>query len=93
LKKNIIIIEIIASVLPSNSFELAITDAKHFFHEEIPSIKFWIFTKNQAKDMLHKKVLYIRRRQNSRKISNIEKIYSIIGYLKLLQYQYQMHLI
>ena len=31
--------EIIANVLPSNSFELAVTDAKTFFHEEIPSMK------------------------------------------------------
>src|SRR5918996_2058092 len=48
--------ETIANVLPSNSFELAITDAKTFFHEEIPSMKLWTFTKNQAKDLLHKKV-------------------------------------
>ena len=44
--------ETIANVLPSNSFELAITDAKTFFHEEIPSMKLWTFTKNQAKDLL-----------------------------------------
>jgi hypothetical protein len=43
--------ETIGNVLPSNSFELAITDAKTFFHEEIPSMKLWTFTKNQAKDL------------------------------------------
>jgi pimeloyl-ACP methyl ester carboxylesterase len=59
--------ETIANVLPSNSFELAITDAKTFFHEEIPSMKLWTFTKNQAKDLLHKKVLHIRGLQKTRK--------------------------
>ncbi|HET9805269.1 MAG TPA: alpha/beta hydrolase [Nitrososphaeraceae archaeon] len=61
--------EIIANVLPPNSFELAVTDAKTFFHEEIPSMKAWIFTKNQAKDLLHKKILHIRGIQKARKIS------------------------
>jgi pimeloyl-ACP methyl ester carboxylesterase len=61
--------EIIANVLPSHSFELAIVDAKTFFHEEIPSMKLWTFTKNQAKDLLHKKVLHVRGRQQARKIS------------------------
>jgi pimeloyl-ACP methyl ester carboxylesterase len=61
--------ETIANVLPSNSFELAITDAKTFFHEEIPSMKLWTFTKNQAKDLLHKKVLHIRGLQKMRKTS------------------------
>jgi len=41
--------EIITNVLPSNSFELAVTDAKICFHEEIPSMKSWTFTKNQAR--------------------------------------------
>ncbi len=47
--------ETIANVLPLNSFDLAITDAKTFFHEEIPSMKLWTFTKNQAKDLRDKK--------------------------------------
>ena len=45
-------------------------------------MKAWIFTKNQAKDLLDEKVLHIRGMQKARKISR-EKIYSIIGYLKL----------
>ena len=45
--------EIIANVLPSNSFELALVDAKTFFHEEIASMKSWTFTKIQAKDLVH----------------------------------------
>ena len=61
--------DIIANVLPSYSFELAVVDAKTFFHEEIPSMKLWTFTKNQAKDLLHKKVLHVRGRQQARKIS------------------------
>jgi pimeloyl-ACP methyl ester carboxylesterase len=61
--------DIIANVLPSNSFELAVVDAKTFFHEEIPSMKSWTFTKNQAKDLLDKKVLHIRGSQQARKIS------------------------
>lgn len=61
--------EIIANVLPSNSFELAVVDAKTFFHEEILSMKAWIFTKNQANDLLDKKVLHIRGMQKARKIS------------------------
>jgi pimeloyl-ACP methyl ester carboxylesterase len=61
--------EIISNLLPSNSFELAITDAKTFFYEEIPFMKSWTFTKNQAKDLLHKKVLHIRGMQKLRKIS------------------------
>ncbi len=61
--------EIISNVLPSNSFELAITDANTFFHEEIPFMKAWRFTKNQAKDLLQKKVLHIRGMQVARKIS------------------------
>jgi hypothetical protein len=61
--------DIIANVLPSNSFELAVVDAKTFFHEEIPSMKSWIFTKNQTKDLLQKKVLHIRGSQQARKIS------------------------
>jgi hypothetical protein len=32
-------------------------------------MKSWTFTKNQAKDLLHKKVLHIRGMQQSRKIS------------------------
>jgi pimeloyl-ACP methyl ester carboxylesterase len=61
--------EIISNLLPSNSFELAITDAKTFFYDEIPFMKSWIFTKNQAKDLLDKKVLCIRGDVKSRKIS------------------------
>jgi pimeloyl-ACP methyl ester carboxylesterase len=61
--------EIISNVLPSNSVELAVTDAKTFFHAEIPFMKTWIFTKNQAKHLVHKKVLHIKGIQNSRKIS------------------------
>ena len=61
--------ETIASVLPSNSFELAITDAKTFFHEEIPSMKSWTFTKIQTKDLAHTPVLHIRGIQKTRKIS------------------------
>jgi pimeloyl-ACP methyl ester carboxylesterase len=61
--------ETIANVLPSNSFEISNYRCKNIFHEEIPSMKSWIFTKNQAKDSLHKKVLHIRGMQNSRKIS------------------------
>jgi pimeloyl-ACP methyl ester carboxylesterase len=47
--------ETIANVLPSNSFELAITDAKTFFHEEIPSMKLWTFTKTKPKTCYIKK--------------------------------------
>jgi hypothetical protein len=61
--------DIIANVLPSNSFELAVVDAKTFFHEEIPSMKSWKFTKDQTKDLLQKKVLHIRGSQQARKIS------------------------
>ena len=42
--------DIITNFLTSNSFELAVIDAKTFFHEEIPSMKSWKFTKKQAKD-------------------------------------------
>ena len=61
--------EIISNLLPSNSFELAIKDANTFFYEEIPFMKSWIFTKNQAKDLLNKKVLHIRGDAKSRKIT------------------------
>jgi pimeloyl-ACP methyl ester carboxylesterase len=60
--------DIIANVLPSNSFELAVVDAKTFFYEEIPSMKLWTFTKNQAKGLLYKNVLHIRGMQKTRKI-------------------------
>lgn len=61
--------EIIANVLPSNSFELAVLDAQTFFHEEIPSMKSWTFTKTQTKDLVHTPVLHIRGIQKTRKIS------------------------
>lgn len=61
--------EIIANGLPSNSFELAVTDAKTFFHEEIPSMRSWIFTKTQTKDLINTPVLHIRGIQKARKIS------------------------
>ena len=61
--------EIIANVLPSNSFELAVADAKTFFHEEIPSMRSWTFTKTQTKDLINTPVLHIRGIQKSRKIS------------------------
>ena len=61
--------EIIANVLPSNSFELAVVDAKTFFHEEMPSMKTWTFTKIQTKDLVHIPVLHIRGIQKTRKIS------------------------
>ena len=61
--------EIIANVLPSNSFELAVADAKTFFHEEIPSMRSWTFTKTQTKDLINTPVLHIRGIQKARKIS------------------------
>lgn len=61
--------DIIANVLPLNSFELAVVDAQTFFHEEIPSMKSWTFTKTQTKDLVHIPVLHIRGIQKSRKIS------------------------
>ncbi len=61
--------EIISNLLPSNSFELAMKDANTFFYEEIPFMKSWIFTKNQAKDLLDKKVLHLRGDVKSRKIT------------------------
>ena len=61
--------EIIANVLPSNSFELAIADAKTFFHEVIPSMRSWTFTKIQTKDLVNTPVLHIRGIQKARKIS------------------------
>lgn len=50
-------------------FELAITDAKTFFYQEIPFMKSWVFTKNQVKDLQDKKVLHIKGDTKSRKIS------------------------
>jgi pimeloyl-ACP methyl ester carboxylesterase len=61
--------EIIANVLPSNSFELAVADANTFFHEEIPSMRSWTFTKTQTKDLINTPVLHIRGIQKARKIS------------------------
>ena len=61
--------EIIANVLPPNSFELAVIDANTFFHEEIPSMKSWIFTKKQARDLVNVPVLHIRGMQKNRTIS------------------------
>ncbi len=60
--------EIIANVLPSNSFELAVEDAKTF-HEEIPSMRSWTFTKTQTKDLINTPVFPIRGIQKTRKIS------------------------
>src|SRR5687767_2075706 len=67
--------EIIANVLPSNSFELAVVDAKTFFHEEMPSMKKWTFTKIQTKELFHTPVLHIRGIQKTRKISKKGKNY------------------
>ncbi len=61
--------EIIANVLPSNSFELAVADSKTFFHEEIPAMKSWRFTKTQTKDLVHVPILHIRGIQKTRQIS------------------------
>ena len=61
--------EIIANVLPSNSFELAVADAKTFFREEIPAMRSWRFTKTQTKDLVDVPILHIRGIQNTRKIS------------------------
>jgi pimeloyl-ACP methyl ester carboxylesterase len=61
--------ELIANILPPNSFELAVVDAKTFFHEEITSMKSWTFTKTEAKDLVHVPVLHIRGIQKTRKIS------------------------
>ena len=61
--------ELIANILPPNSFELAVVDAQTFFHEEITSMKSWTFTKTQAKDLGHVPVLHIRGMQKFRKIS------------------------
>ncbi len=55
--------------MPSNSFELAVADAKTFFHEEIPSMRSWRFTKTQTKDLVHVPILHIRGIQKTRKIS------------------------
>jgi hypothetical protein len=60
--------DIIANVLPLNSFELAVVEARTFFHE-IPSLKLWRFTKTQTKDLVHIQVLHIIGIQKSRKIS------------------------
>ena len=73
--------DIITNVLPSNSFELAVIDAKTFFHKEIPSMKSWTFTKTQTRDLVNTPILHIRGMQKMRKISE-EKNYSITGYLK-----------
>jgi pimeloyl-ACP methyl ester carboxylesterase len=61
--------EIIANVLPSNSFELAVVDAKTFFHEEIPAMKSWRFTQTQTKDLVDVPILHILGIQKTRKIS------------------------
>ena len=61
--------QIIANVLPANSFELAVVDAGTYFHEEIPFMKSWVFTKNETKNLVDKKVLHIRGMQKARKIS------------------------
>jgi len=61
--------DIITNVLPSNSFELAVIDAKTFFHEKIPSMKSWTFTKTQTRDLVHTPVLHIRGVQKMRKTS------------------------
>ena len=61
--------EIIANVLPSNSFELAVVDAKTFFHEEIPAMKSWRFTKTQTKDLVDVPILHILGIPKTRKIS------------------------
>jgi hypothetical protein len=53
--------DLIANILPPNSFELAVVDAQTSFHEEITSMKSWTFTKTQAKDLVHVPVLHIRR--------------------------------
>jgi hypothetical protein len=70
--------DILANILPLNSFELAVVDAQTFFHEEIPSMKSWRFTKTQTKDLVHIPVLHIRGIQKSRKIVKREKNYSIL---------------
>jgi pimeloyl-ACP methyl ester carboxylesterase len=59
--------ELIANVLPPNSFELAVVDAQTFFHEEITAMKSWTFTKTQAKDLVHFPVLHIRVMQRPEK--------------------------
>ena len=61
--------DIITNVLPSNSFELAVIDAKTFFHEKIPSMKSWTFTKTQTRDLVNTPVLHIRGMQKMRKTS------------------------
>jgi hypothetical protein len=60
--------ETISKVLPSDAFELAVKDAKTFFHEEIPFMKTWTFTNNHAKKLLNKNILHIRGQKKSRKI-------------------------
>ncbi len=60
---------IITHVLPSNSFELAVIDAKTFFHKEIPSMKSWTFTKTHTRDLVNTPVLHIRGMQKMRKTS------------------------
>jgi hypothetical protein len=71
--------EIIANVLPSNSFELAVVDAQTFFDEEIPSMKSWTFTKTQTKDLVHTPVLHIRGIQKTRKISEERRITQLLA--------------
>ena len=66
--------ETISRVLPSDAFELAVKDAKTFFHEEIPFMKTWTFTNNHAKKLLNKNILHIRGQKKSRKISKERKI-------------------
>ncbi len=59
--------EIIANILPSNLFELAVADAKTFFHGEIPSMRSWTFTKIQTKDLVNTPVLHIKRNTKDQK--------------------------
>jgi pimeloyl-ACP methyl ester carboxylesterase len=61
--------DIITNVLPSNPFELAVIDAKTFFHKEVPSMKSWTFTKTQTRDLVNTPVLHIRGMQKMRKTS------------------------
>jgi hypothetical protein len=61
--------EIIANIMPSNFFELAVADAKTFFHEEIPPMRSWTFTKTQTKALVNTPVLHIRGIQKAKKIS------------------------
>ena len=59
--------EIIANILPSNLFELAVVDAKTFFHGEIRSMRSWTFTKIQTKDLVNTPVLHIKRNTKDQK--------------------------